>query len=89
VLDLGNVNGEKACSGNGLRRSRGLQLDSTPRTRRYLARLIRDWDAGNLASEDLSRVAHSLRILANMIEQPEVLRRLDALESRVRELTQP
>ena len=59
------------------------------RIRRFLAVLIREWRNGKVASEDVGRIAHALRILFNMVEGDQVTRRLDDLERRIAELAGP
>ena len=54
-----------------------------------MAKLIRDWDDRKVASEDVSRIAHSLKILVNMIEAPEFERRLQAVEQLLAEPRSP
>ena len=84
------VSDENGSDDNGLlNRNRRLQLDTGPKVRRYLSKLIRDWDDRKLASEDVSRIAHSLKILVNMIEAPEFERRLQAVEQQLTELRSP
>ena len=76
---------ENASGDSGLG-SKYPRLDTPPRIRRFLAGLIRRWHAGDLPSEDVTRIAHSLKILLAMLEGSTVEQRLQALESRVAEM---
>jgi hypothetical protein len=88
VRDLGVASDENGSDDNGLSNSRRLQLDSPPRVRRYLTRLIARWDGGELPSDDLGRVALALKTLMGMITGDSTERRLQALEARLEELRQ-
>ena len=83
------MGGEIDNGDNDLPGSCRLRLDTGVRIRRFLAVLIRDWRSGKVASEDVGRIAHSLRILFNMVEGDQVTRRLDDLERRIAELAGP
>jgi hypothetical protein len=89
VRDLGVASDESDNGDNGLSNSRRLQLDSPPRVRRYLTRLIARWDHGDLPSEDLGRLAVTLKVLMGMVTGDSTERRLQALEARLEELRQP
>ena len=88
MRDLGVASDENGSDDNGLSNSRRLQLDSPPRVRRYLTRLIARWDRGELPSDDLGRVALALKTLMGMITGDSTERRLQALEARLEELRQ-
>jgi hypothetical protein len=59
-----------------------LRLDTASDVQRALARLIRKTLAGDMETQDLSRLANALSILGRLIEGGELEKRLEALESQ-------
>jgi hypothetical protein len=58
-----------------------LRLDSSRDCQRALARLIRGTLAGTIPTQDLSRYANAIAVLARLIEGGDIERRLEALEA--------
>jgi hypothetical protein len=57
-----------------------VRLDTAQDVQRALARLIRKTLAGDMETQDLSRLANALSILGRLIEGGELEKRLEALE---------
>lgn len=59
-----------------------LRLDTSRDCQRALARLIRGTLAGNVETQDLSRYANAIAVLARLIEGGDIERRLEELEAK-------
>lgn len=59
-----------------------VRLDSSRDCQRALARLIRGTLAGNIATQDLSRYANAIAVLARLIEGGDLEGRIVALEAK-------
>jgi len=59
-----------------------LRLDTSRDCQRALARLIRGTLAGTVETQDLSRYANAIAVLARLIEGGDIERRLEELEAK-------
>jgi len=59
-----------------------LRLDTSRDCQRALARLIRATMAGTVETQDLSRYANAIAVLARLIEGGDIEKRLEALEAQ-------
>lgn len=62
---------------------RSIPLRSSLDCRKALAKLINQSLQGRLAYADLSRLSHSINVLAGLIESSEVVERVERLEERL------
>lgn len=77
--------GNSASSGAGTRsparKTVRIKLETASDCQRALARLIRGTLAGTIETQDLSRYANAIAVLARLIEGGDIERRIQALEA--------